>query len=517
MQPSWSVLNEADPHAVARTIHTAGNYRFWRAIQPAPEQLDTVDWTTLLAGLTRSTGIDATRITACLDALTTLDQLPMLKEVVEETWVLDIDHLRVIDRAATRAPVRLQDDLYFWEALDHALVERLLAPRRAHQLLPTPQTIRQVVATTITTVVTHDDHPAWPPVPEPDPPPEALEGDPEDNPGEGSNDASDDNGQDGAEETDAPTGPQPCLDPAELMRSLPPLGDTPAPGLWIDTEDNATLRFELSVDQATGTLIRDAVWQVAKAADVSQAKAMVMLILGQTTTSVTTHLYTVRDVAGAPVFHPLAGMLTAQAATRLLDISERTTDMDAAATAVTPAYTPTPVIRAYLVGRDWCCRWPGCSTPAVASDNDHRINHHDGGPTTPGNMVMLCRHHHNRKTDAQAQYLLDPVTGDVFWLFADGTWAVDHAQGPLAPVEKRWVQTYVQRRKRRAERAAARAAAQEFATYQEGAEARAEAHARLEEAVAQAETSNGPDPPEDTDPDRAPPDDQPTESDPPPF
>ncbi|RSZ61220.1 HNH endonuclease [Corynebacterium hylobatis] len=280
------------------------------------------------------------------------------------------------------------------------------------------------------------------------------------------------------------------------MRSLPPLDNTPAPGLWIDTEDNTTIRFELSVDQATGTLIRDAVWQVARAADISQARAMVMLILGQATTSVTTHLYTAKDIPGAPVFHPLTGVLTEQAAQRLLGISERATDMDTAATAHTPAYTPTPAIRAFLVGRDWCCRWPGCGAPALGEDNDHRINHHQGGPTTPANMVMLCRHHHNRKTDLQATYLLDPITGDVFWLFADGTWAVDHAEGPLAPVEKRWVQTYTQRRQRRGERAAARAAAQEFQAYQEGAPERVEAHARLEEAINQA----------DTDPGRAPPD-----------
>ncbi|WP_164546514.1 HNH endonuclease, partial [Corynebacterium hylobatis] len=358
----------------------------------------------------------------------------------------------------------------------------------------------RVVETTITTVQTHEDHPAWPPVPEPDPPPEPepgegsegddRDGDPEGDPGETNN------SEDDGEGDDTEAGPQPCLDPAELMRSLPPLDNTPAPGLWIDTEDNTTIRFELSVDQATGTLIRDAVWQVARAADISQARAMVMLILGQATTSVTTHLYTAKDIPGAPVFHPLTGVLTEQAAQRLLGISERATDMDTAATAHTPAYTPTPAIRAFLVGRDWCCRWPGCGAPALGEDNDHRINHHQGGPTTPANMVMLCRHHHNRKTDLQATYLLDPITGDVFWLFADGTWAVDHAEGPLAPVEKRWVQTYTQRRQRRGERAAARAAAQEFQAYQEGAPERVEAHARLEEAINQA----------DTDPGRAPPD-----------
>ncbi|MCS5478589.1 hypothetical protein NYP18_02855 [Corynebacterium sp. YIM 101645] len=428
MQPSWSVLNKADPHAVARTTNTAGTYRFWRAIQPTPEQLDTVDWTTLLAGLTRSTGLLPGTITRHLDALSTLDRLPRLRALVEQTWVLDMTYLGAIDRAAVQAPQRLQDDPYFWEVLDEDLVAKL-QPSRAHQLLPTPRTFARVVATTITTVVTHDDHPAWPPVPEPDPPPEPEPGeDPEGNPGDGEDDSEGncerDAGEDTADkdpgdgsqgneenesagedtgENDTPTGPQPCLDPVELMRSLPPLGDTPAPGLWIDTEDNATVRFELSVDQATGTLIRDVVWQIARTAGVSQARAMVLLLLGQTTTSVTTHLYTAKDIPGAPVFHPLAGMLTAQAATRLLDISERTTDMDAAATAVTPAYTPTPVIRAYLVGRDWCCRWPGCSTPAVASDNDHRSHTglypdtcDPGLPRREGLVLPLARVLHTR-------------------------------------------------------------------------------------------------------------------------
>ena len=495
MQPSWSVLNETDPHTVLRLRRVAVDYEFWRGIQPTPEQLDTIDWTTLLAGLTRSTGLLPGILTRNLDALTTLDQLPRLRALVEQTWVLDMDYLRIIDRAATRAPVRLQDDPYYWKTLDAALVDRL-TPSRPHQLLPKPWIIRQVVDTTITTLETTEDHPAWPPVPEPDPPPEPEPETPEGNPGDGEND-SEDNCEGDAGETDGtPSSPQPCLDPVELMRSLPPLDDTPAPGLWIDAEDNGTLRFELSVDQATGTLIRDAVWQVATAAGVSQARAMVMLILGQATTSVTTHLYTAKDVTGAPVFHPLAGVLTEQAGRHLLSMSTKTTDMDAAAGAHTGAYTPTDTIRAYLIGRDWTCRWPGCSTPAVRGDNDHRINHHEGGPTTPANMVMLCRHHHNRKTDVQATYLLDPVTGDVFWLFADGTWAVDHAQGPLAPTERHWVQTYTQRRQRRAERAAARSAAAEFEDYQAGAEQRAQAHAQLEEAMAQTDTDPGRDPPE---------------------
>jgi hypothetical protein len=481
MQASWSVLDQTDPHVVARLRKTAAEYEFWRTLEPDEEARDTVDWTTYAARLTRSTAMTQAHITRHLDALVTLDQLPKLRALVEATWVLDMHYLSVIDRAAARAPGRLMDDPYFWETLDDALVTRL-TPTRNRQLLPRPGTVAKVVDSTIATLQTAEDSSPRRPVPEPEAP---------------ERDAAEVQG-DNDDGEDTPAGPQPCLDPAELMRSLPPLNGLPPAELWIDTEDDGVMRFELSVDQATGALIHDAIWQVAKTAYVSQARAMVMLMLGQVNTSVTTHLYTAKDVAGAPVFHPLAGVLTEQAANRLLAVAGCERDMDTASTAYTQAYTPTAAIRAYLVGRDWVCRWPGCARPAVTADADHRVNHDEGGPTTPANMVMLCRHHHNRKTDGQATYLLDPVTGDMFWLFADGSWAVDHAEGPLAPTERRWVQTYAQRRRRRNEAAAARAAAEEFEAYQAGAEARAQAKEKAEEAWAEVEAACGPDLPPDT-------------------
>lgn len=45
------------------------------------------------------------------------------------------------------------------------------------------------------------------------------------------------------------------------------------------------------------------------------------------------------------------------------------------------------------------------------------------------------------KTDGRAFYILDPVTGDVVWLYEDGTWAVTEATGPLAPASKVWART----------------------------------------------------------------------------
>ena len=48
------------------------------------------------------------------------------------------------------------------------------------------------------------------------------------------------------------------------------------------------------------------------------------------------------------------------------------------------------------------------------------------------------------KTDGRAFYILDPDTGDVVWLFEDGTWAITEPSGPLAPKNKRWARSVAQ-------------------------------------------------------------------------
>lgn len=58
--------------------------------------------------------------------------------------------------------------------------------------------------------------------------------------------------------------------------------------------------------------------------------------------------------------------------------------------------------------------------------------------------MALCQHHHNMKTDGRAFYFLDPDTGDVVWLFEDGTWAITEPSGPLAPKNKRWARSVAQ-------------------------------------------------------------------------
>ena len=48
--------------------------------------------------------------------------------------------------------------------------------------------------------------------------------------------------------------------------------------------------------------------------------------------------------------------------------------------------------------RDGLCRGVGCTLDAWRCDLDHVIPWPTGGPTTPGNLVPLHRHHHQRKT-----------------------------------------------------------------------------------------------------------------------
>lgn len=434
-EPSWSVLNPADLYYRARQDKVSADYRFWRQCMPFADLESGEDWTTLTTLLTRSTGFFKGLISRMIAALEVLDRLPRLKALEEETFLLDMDVLTWIERAVGCAPTAIQDQEYFWRALDDDLMERF-TPSRPNQLLPGKKAIQDTVAGCIRSMEEQS-------VPGEDP---WREGDPD---------------------TTESEGPEPCDNPAELMSTLPPAEDGTFADLDISDLSNGAVRIELIVDQASGAQIGEAIVQTAADLECTQGQALLALILERITTSITMNLYSASDVDDAPVFHQHRGVLNEHASRLFHSLIISTIDMDQAAGASTDCYTPTKPIRAYLQGRDWVCRWPGCNRKAVNCDADHRINHADGGPTTPANMALLCRHHHNRKTDRQAFYIIDPATGDVFWLFEDGSWAVDEAIGPLAPKQRRWVQTYAQRRSRRRERRAAEAAAERFEEYQQ--------------------------------------------------
>ncbi|HEY8319553.1 MAG TPA: DUF222 domain-containing protein [Amnibacterium sp.] len=57
------------------------------------------------------------------------------------------------------------------------------------------------------------------------------------------------------------------------------------------------------------------------------------------------------------------------------------------------------VLKRWLIVRDETCRAPGCGRPANRCDIDHVRRYEHGGPTSPDNLVCLCRGHHAVKDD----------------------------------------------------------------------------------------------------------------------
>lgn len=61
-------------------------------------------------------------------------------------------------------------------------------------------------------------------------------------------------------------------------------------------------------------------------------------------------------------------------------------------------YAVTKELREYLHHRSPTCQFPGCSKSARHTDVDHIQDWRSGGATSPENLQLLCRKHHNLKT-----------------------------------------------------------------------------------------------------------------------
>ena len=61
--------------------------------------------------------------------------------------------------------------------------------------------------------------------------------------------------------------------------------------------------------------------------------------------------------------------------------------------------------------RDRTCVFPFCLRPAQRCDCEHRVPHHDDGPTCSCNLAPCCRRHHRAKTIGGWSYLtVEPGT-----------------------------------------------------------------------------------------------------------
>lgn len=84
----------------------------------------------------------------------------------------------------------------------------------------------------------------------------------------------------------------------------------------------------------------------------------------------------------------------------------------------TAAHRPTPGVRSFVETRDGTCRMWGCSRPAERCDLDH-VRPWPDGPTSPANLVALCRRHHRMKQRGRWRPVL-AADGTVTWHGPDG-------------------------------------------------------------------------------------------------
>ncbi|WP_410764680.1 HNH endonuclease signature motif containing protein [Corynebacterium rhinophilum] len=225
--------------------------------------------------------------------------------------------------------------------------------------------------------------------------------------------------------------------------------DEVEPALNVAVHNNRAT-ISLTCDKATAAIIARHIDTQADNNRCGAGEALIQLILDNTHTKVAINTFTT-DTTGdnnpagagggageAKVYFPGYGW---SSITNLENIDTFTRQLKPEETS---GYQPTSHIRAYTQGRDLTCRWPGCTTPAHKCQLDHRIEYNNGGPTSPDNLVTLCQHHHNIKTDKRVHYIMDPVTGTIAWLHTDGTYHIDHPKGPLATTNTHWHYTWKQ-------------------------------------------------------------------------
>ena len=380
MGPYYTVSTPGND--IATTATQLRQFEYFMHLECLPDPDDDFDLAcTRLAGLT---GKSQARVANIFMALFRLDELPGLRQVQERLFHLDFSRLIVIDQVLCKLGAPDEEVL---ARIDAALT-KYLTPTRAGQVLPSVRNLRRK----LNALVAAED-------------PELAD----------------------AATQDAAKEKRRKQKGRYDWSSLP--GGVGCISVEYDTE--------------TAAQIHGAIRRVADEYGVSASEAFAMLVLTDINrdVDVTLNVFQAADLAHAPVFIEGTGWADAETGAELAAQASRCRDMGAAARMESTNYVTPERLKAYLNGRDGHCRYPGCHRPAEYCQKDHCVDFADGGPTAAWNLVNLCQHHHNIKTDKRARYILDPATGDVVWLFTDGTWQSTTAAGPLAPETCNWLQT----------------------------------------------------------------------------
>lgn len=185
-------------------------------------------------------------------------------------------------------------------------------------------------------------------------------------------------------------------------------------------------RIELNLAPAHAEEAHRVISTIAATKECDGAEAFMHLIRGTVDVGVNLHLY--RSTDGGPAWMPGVGVLS-EALTE--EYMSMVTSVDAVSPSTTGGYAATPNQRAFIIGRDGACMFPGCTRSAVNADMDHITNYDDGGPTATDNLHALCRRHHNEKTKGLWN-VTRSLDGTEYWTSATTSAQVaTEASGPV--------------------------------------------------------------------------------------
>lgn len=375
-----------DEHAQAMLALRRQEYYAWKSVI----DFDHDDYEMMLQKLMKISGLAQHKTSDIIGAFYRMSDLPQLRELATSMWHIDLDRWITIDRAMTKAG---NVNAHLFSVIDKLLVD-LLTPSKPAQQMPSRRTIanridREIEAEDAS--VREHKRKSW-------------------------------------------------------SRKNYEVNDIPPTA----RNDDDSHEFRFDTDAATAVNIDAHIHEHAKQAGISLRDAAVELLLGKASTTVTLNCYRANDIDNAPLFVSTgtgAGFTTlfGAAADKFTAQARKHHDMDDALRSEVAGYATTPTMRSAVTGRDGHCRYPGCTKPASTCQMDHVVEYDKGGATSPTNLIALCQHHHNIKTDKRARPIFEPASGTVVWLFTDGTWQSTEADGPLAHPNRRWVQTLRQR------------------------------------------------------------------------
>lgn len=226
-------------------------------------------------------------------------------------------------------------------------------------------------------------------------------------------------------------GVQAAIDAVQHSARPVDLAGAPVPE---EVEESFTVRAPVAPERATHVSLKldpahaeetnRVISTIAATKECDNAQAFMHLVRGTADVSVGLHLY--RSLDGGPVYMPGVGALSEVVAAEYLAMVD---SVDIVAPSATGGYAATANQRAFVIGRDGSCMFPGC-TRRVA-DMDHITNYDEGGPTDTHNLHGLCRRHHNEKTKGLWD-VTRSLEGTEYWTsHCSGAQVASEPDGPI--------------------------------------------------------------------------------------